>query len=532
MSDVKSASDAIDRAQLATRIAEDRFAYFVENVTDYAIYSLDPTGVISSWNAGAARFKGYSADEIIGRNFANFFTEEDRAAGKPQLALATAAREGKFESEGWRVRKDGSQFWASVVLDAIRDPNGELLGFTKITRDITERREAAIALEKAQAQLAQAQKMESVGHLTGGVAHDFNNLLAIILGSLERITRTLATPTPDLQRIAQSVEHAMEGARRAATLTQRLLAFSRQQPLTPKRVDANKLVAGMSDLLRRTLGEEIAIETVAAPELWPIFADPNNVELAILNLAVNARDAMPEGGRLTIETANIQFSRAGTEVAPGDYVAISVTDTGCGMPRDIVERAFEPFFTTKDVGHGTGLGLSQVYGFAKQSGGHVKIYSEPGEGTTVRLFFPRLDVRDDDAPEVIASAVLPRGNPSETILVVEDDDGVRANTREMLNELGYRTIEAGNGHAALVALRAHPEVRLLLSDVGLPGGMNGQQLAERAREMRPDLKIMFATGYTRKALMHDGRLDEGVQLLMKPFTYAALASKLRSVLDG
>ncbi len=518
------------QAEIHSRM-EGRFAYFVESVTDYAIYTMDERGVVTSWNVGASRIKGYRSDEIIGRNFSCFFTQEDREAGLPERALATAAREGKYEAEGLRVRKDDSRFWANVVLDAIRDRNGTLLGFAKITRDVTERREAQIALQKAQAQLAQSQKMEGIGHLTGGVAHDFNNLLAIIMGGLETMQRALDNPEPDLVRVRRALGSASEGAKRAATLTQRLLAFSRQQPLEPRYVEVNKLVVGMSDLVRRTLGEEIVVEQLSAPDLWPVFADPNNLEIAILNLAVNARDAMPKGGYLTIETVNTHWrDLTGEDVVPGDYVVVSITDTGCGMAPEIVDRAFEPFFTTKDVGHGTGLGLSQVYGFVKQSGGHIKIYSQPGEGTTVRIYLPRLDGVADQAPAAEPHGTVARDARLETILVVEDDVGVRLNTREMLEELGYRTVEAGTANAALDALRKHPQIRLLFTDIGLPGGMNGQRLAERARELRPDLSVLFATGYARNALMRDGHLEEGVQLLTKPFTYVALAAKLHAVL--
>ncbi|HEX2891363.1 response regulator [Vineibacter terrae] len=381
--------------------------------------------------------------------------------------------------------------------------------------------------------LRQAQKMESIGQLTGGVAHDFNNLLTVIAGNLETLQRQLRDPTCNVAALERAADQAMRGAQRATTLTQRLLAFSRQQPLDPRPVDVGRLVAGMSDLLRRTIGEQIAVETVLAGGLWSIHADPNQLELAILNIAVNARDALPGGGKLTIETANAfldeAYSAAFAEVVPGQYVVIAITDNGVGMSRDTINRAFEPFFTTKEIGHGTGLGLSQVYGFVKQSGGHVKIYSELGEGTTVKIYMPRQHAAESAA---VAEPVhdAPGATGHETILVVEDDDDVRTHTRGILRELGYRVLEAASGKAALRLIEQHPQIDLLFTDVGLPDGMNGRQLADAARQLRGDLKVLFTTGYARNAIVHDGRLDPGVQLITKPFTYAMLAAKLQDLL--
>jgi len=388
--------------------------------------------------------------------------------------------------------------------------------------------------ERAEEALRQAQKMESIGQLTGGVAHDFNNLLTVIVGNLESMQRNLRAARPDPATLQRSTDQAMRGAQRAASLTQRLLAFSRQQPLDPKPTDINRLVTGMSDLLRRSIDERIAIETVLSGGLWVVHVDPNQLEVALLNLAVNGRDAMPDGGRLTVETANAHlddaYAAAQAEVVPGQYVLIAITDSGTGMDRATVERAFEPFFTTKEVGQGTGLGLSQVYGFVKQSGGHVKIYSEVGHGTSVKIYLPRLHAQARIAePEPVVRA--PRAVQSETLLVVEDDDDVRAYTTGILRELGYGVIEAPNGRAGLRALEQHPEIVLLFTDVGLPDGMNGRQLADRARQLRSDLKVLFTTGYARNAIVHDGRLDPGVQLITKPFTYTALANKLRDILD-
>jgi PAS domain S-box-containing protein len=506
---------------------ERRFRLLVESVTDYAIYMLDSEGHVVNWNPGAARAKGYSREEIIGRHFSTFYTPEDKAAEIPKLALRTARETGKFEAEGWRVRKDGSRFWASVIINAVKAPDGQILGFAKVTRDLTERRAAD---ERAR----QAQKMEGVGQLTGGVAHDFNNLLTIIIGNLEALQRTVRRPDLDVDRLERSVANAMRGARRAESLTQRLLAFSRQQPLDPKPIDLGRLVTGMSDLLRRTLGEQITIETVLSGNVWRALADPNQLELAILNLAVNARDAMPSGGKLTLETANVhlddQYAASQAEVVPGQYVMLAVTDSGSGMTAEVMAKAFDPFFTTKDIGHGTGLGLSQVYGFIKQSRGHVKIYSEIGEGTTIKLYLPRAHAVPAEAEVDVAQPVA--GSKDETILVVEDDPDVRAYSCETLAELGYTIVAAENGAAALRLLAANPKVRVLFSDIGLPGGMNGRQLSEEARKLRPDLKVLFTTGYARNAIVHDGRLDPGVELITKPFIQATLAEKLRDILDA
>ncbi|HZV03708.1 MAG TPA: ATP-binding protein, partial [Gemmataceae bacterium] len=365
-----------------------------------------------------------------------------------------------------------------------------------------------------------------------GVAHDFNNLLQIIIGNLETLQRTLPIESARLQRAAKN---AMNGAQRAATLTQRLLAFSRRQPLDPKPLDLNVLVNGLSDMVHRTLGETIAVETVLGAGVWRVEADPAELEAAIINLAVNARDAMSSGGRLTIETSNAHIDEAyvasHSEVIPGQYVAIAVTDNGVGMDAKTVAQAFEPFFTTKAVGKGTGLGLSQVYGFVKQSGGHVKIYSELGHGTTVKLYLPRLRAQAGAEPDS-EPAPDPEGDKEETILVLEDDDEVRANSVDSLRELGYRVIEAHDGPSALRLLERQPRVDLLFTDIVLPGGLTGAEVALRARTLRPTLKVLFTTGYARNAIIHHGRLDKGVQLIVKPFSFSDLAVKVRDVIDS
>jgi PAS domain S-box-containing protein len=513
---------AATAAQLAE--TERRFHLLIDGVTDYAIFMLDTAGNVISWNPGAERIKGYSSAEILGHHFSRFYTEDDRQKGLPRTALATAERTGKYEAEGWRCRKDGTTFMANVVINAIRDASGRLLGFAKVTRDITEKK-------AAEEQLRQAQKMEAVGQLTGGVAHDFNNLLTVIMGNLENLDRILP-PAPSTQRI---IAAALRAASRAAMLTHRLLAFSRRQPLTPEVLSANKLVAGISELLRRTLGESILIETVLAGGLWPTLADGNQLENALINLAINARDAMPEGGKLMIETANTHldeaYARMHEEVEPGQYVGIFVTDTGVGMARETVAHAFEPFFTTKEIGQGTGLGLSQVYGFIKQSGGHVKIYSEVGEGTTVKLYLPRHRGAENVIDERPEAYQLPRGR-SELVLVVEDDPDVRDYTVEMVGDLGYSVLSAPDGASALRLLDTHRQVSLLFTDVGLPGGMNGRQLAEHALQRQPRLKVLYTTGYARNAIVNQGRLDPAVEVVFKPFTYSDLATKIRHVLEG
>jgi signal transduction histidine kinase len=421
---------------------------------------------------------------------------------------------------GWR--------WFDFQMRPVRDSHGTVVAIVPEAVEVSERRQAEEALR-------QAQKMEGIGQLTGGVAHDFNNLLTIIVGSLETVRRQIKQSGFDTANIDHLVESAMRGAQRAASLTQRLLAFSRQQPLDPKPIDLSRLVSGMSDLLHRTIGEQIAIETVMSAGLWRTNIDANQLEMAIINLAVNARDAMPNGGKLTIETSNAsldeRYADNQVEVIPGQYVMLAVTDNGIGMTAETVAKAFEPFFTTKDIGHGTGLGLSQVYGFVKQSGGHVRIYSEIGQGTSVKIYLPRL-YSNEPVPVAEPSPRIAKGRDGETILAVEDDSDVRAHTCGILRELGYRVLEAANGSAALEILQTHPEIDLLFTDVGLPGGMNGRQLATAARELNRKLKVLFTTGYARNAIVHEGRLDPGVQLITKPFAYAALSGKVRDMLDA
>jgi PAS domain S-box-containing protein len=521
------------RIQQALIASERRFRLLLEGVVDYAIFQLDPNGIIATWNAGAERIKGYTADEILGRHFRSFYTPEEVQAGVPETALATARREGRYEAEGWRLRKDGARFFASVVIDAIRDDNDELVGFAKITRDITERMEAQRKLREAQEQLVVSQKMEAIGQLSGGVAHDFNNLLMIVLGNLETIQRRVKElgGSANIQRALNS---AMRGAQRAAALTARLLAFSRRQALSPRPLDVNKFLSGVVEFLQRSLGELIEIEAVGAPGLWQIEIDAAHLESALVNLAINGRDAMPHGGKLTIEAANVfideEYCRVNQELSPGQFVTVCVSDTGTGMSKDILDRAFEPFFTTKELGQGTGLGLSQVYGFVKQSGGHIKLYSEPDQGTTVKMYFPRLVGRGAEEEEV-PSEPVGVGEQDETILVVEDDDDVREYLLDVLRDLKYQVISASSADAALNILkRAALRVDLLLTDVIMPG-TNGRELGRLAQQLRPSLKILYMTGYSRNAVVHQGRLDEGVEFIQKPMTQADLSARVRQILD-
>jgi PAS domain S-box-containing protein len=514
---------------------DEQFRLLVEGVTDYAIYMIDTQGRVSSWNPGAERIKGYSAEEIIGESYARFFTEEDRKAGVPQRILEAAARDGRFETEAWRVRKDGTRFYVNALLTALHDNTGRLIGFVKVTQDVTERLKQQQALEQARAALAQSQKIEALGQLTGGVAHDFNNILHVIGNAIAAIRNGMQANDANSVSSLKYLEMAKRNVERGSSITSRLLAFSRQQPLDPKPVDANKLLQNMRDLVRQAVGESVAVETVFSSGLWTVLADVNQLETAILNLILNSRDAMERSGKLTLETANAlldeTYAAAHQEVKGGQYVMIAVSDTGKGMAKNVVDRAFEPFFTTKSPGEGTGLGLSQVFGFVKQSGGHVKIYSELGQGTTVKLYLPRL--RSAEATD-FAEAVeaTPAHARNETILLVEDHEDTRISTADMLRALGYSVAEAADGASALRALEQLGQIDLLFTDVGLPGDLNGRQLADEAVRRQPGLRVLYTTGYARNAIIHHGRLDSGVQLLPKPFTQPELARRVRHALES
>jgi PAS domain S-box-containing protein len=512
--------------------SERRYRRLVEAVVDYAIFQLDMAGHVATWNPGAQQIKGYKPEEIVGKHFSTFYTEEDRKAGVPTRALAEAAEKGRFEAEGWRVRKDGTKFWASVVIDRIEDDDGNLVGFAKVTRDVSERKEAQDRLRQVQDQLAASQKLEAIGQLSGGIAHDFNNLLMIVIGNLETAERHSRQLGGNVN-LLRALSHAKRGAQRAAALTSRLLAFSRRQPLSPKPLNVNNFLSGLQEFLQRTLGERIEVQTVGSAGLWTVEVDANHLESSILNLAINARDAMPVGGKLTVEAVNVSsdedYFRSNPELSPGQYVAICVTDTGTGMTPDTLAHAFEPFFTTKEPGHGTGLGLSQVYGFVKQSGGHIKIYSELGQGTTVKIYLPRHHGSAETETE--AETAVAEGDATETILVVEDDADLRIYITEALRDLSYRVLSAPSAQSALtILLQEEPKIHLMLTDVVMPG-LNGRELAKRAAQMRPGLKILFMTGYSRNAIVHQGRLDEGVDLVEKPVSQARLALKVREILD-
>jgi len=514
-------------AETKLRESEEQFRLLVQSVTDYAIYMLNVDGHVASWNAGAQRIKGYAPEEIIGRHFSDFYTEADRAAGLPRIGLETATRNGRWEHEGQRVRKDGTTFWAHVVIDAIRDDLGELVGFAKVTRDVSERRNAEATLQAAQATMIRSQKLEAIGQLTGGVAHDFNNLLQVIGGNLQLLSKDIAGNA----RAEMRVQSALGGVARGSKLASQLLAFARRQPLEPRVVNAGRLIKNMDEMLRRALGGEIEVETVVAGGLWNSLIDPDQLENAVLNLAINARDAMNGEGRLTIEASNAflddEYVRQQDELSAGQYVMIAVTDTGTGIPPDILERVYEPFFTTKAEDKGTGLGLAMVYGFLKQSGGHVKIYSEVGAGTTVKLYFPR-EVASEDTLVGAPSADLKGGE--ETVLVVEDDDEVREVAVSMLTELGYRVVKARDAASALVVVDSGIPIDLIFTDVMMPGTLRSPDLARKAKERLPNVAVLFTSGYTQNAIVHGGMLDPGVELLAKPYTREALARKIRHVL--
>ncbi|WP_426338187.1 PAS domain S-box protein [Pseudoduganella sp. S-14] len=505
------------RAEEALHASEQQFRLLVQSVTDYAIFMLSPTGIVTSWNAGAARIKGYDSDEIIGQHFSRFYTEEDKAAGLPENALRTAEREGQFEREGWRVRRDGTRFWAHVVIDPVRDHNGQLVGFAKVTRDVTAKRDADLALSQAKDALFQAQKMESIGKLTGGVSHDFNNLLNVIVNGLQLLKL-------DGRQEAQlrTIDTMERAAKRGATLTQQLLSFARQQPLKPEQLNVNDVLTAFEPVLRRAIRSEILLELRLSHRLPDIVVDEAQLEAAVLNLVVNSRDAIVGSGKIVVSTTwdAAPYDRQTREQSEHGFVQISVEDSGTGMSEEVSQRAVEPFFTTKPVGEGTGLGLSQVFGLAGQSGGALTLASSLGRGTIVTLAIPAL------AP---AEAVAAMSRPTK-VLVVDDQPEVLNMTVQLVESLGYPTVAAPNAEAALHLLSTHPEIEILFSDVVMPG-MNGIELACNALQLAPKLKVLLASGYMNASL-REQRQDSGLDdfpLLLKPFSIADVAKELKEL---
>jgi PAS domain S-box-containing protein len=496
--------------------SEEQFRLLVQGVSDYAIYLLDLEGKVTNWNLGAQRIKGYFANEIVGQHFSLFYTDGDRAAGVPQAALETASRDGRFEKEGWRVRKDGSRFWAHVIIDAIRDDDGTTIGYAKITRDITQRKKAEEELERARAFSLQAQKLEAIGQLTGGIAHDFNNLLMAILGSLELLRKRL----PDDSKSIALLENAAQGAQRGTTLTKRMLAFARNYELNKEAIDIPTLVHGMKDLVERSIGPSFNIETRFPLSLNLVEADANQLELALLNLSLNARDAMADGGDIVLAAReeNIPAGhRSGLEA--GRYIRLSVTDTGEGMDQETLLRATEPFFTTKGVGKGTGLGLSMVHGFAEQSGGRFILHSQKGEGTTAELLLPVAKISTKPiaaTPAPPAKALRPL-----TILAVDDDALVLMNTVHMLEDLGHTVFEAYSGNEALEILRREDSIDFVVTDQAMPK-MTGSELAKIIKREWPDIPVLLATGYADRVRGD----DIGLPKLTKPYMQRELADAI------
>lgn len=488
--------------------SERSFRLLVDGVADYALYMLDPTGIITSWNIGGERIKGYAPDEILGQHFSRFYTETDRANGKPARALGIAREKGRYEEEGWRVRKDGTFFWASVVLDPIYE-DGALVGFAKITRDITERRNTQLKLEAMQKQLAESQKFDALGQLTGGVAHDFNNLLMIISGSLHMLKRGPGDEAK-LQRAISAIETA---TKRGAALTNQLLTFARRQSVNPQAIDFADRIAAIREVLDAGVGSSVRLTFDIDRDVWPIKTDVSELETALLNLVINARDAMPDGGTVTIGAHNVTLDEA---PVAGDFVAIDVTDTGLGIPSDVLDKVFEPFFTTKPIGKGTGLGLSQVHGFAHQAGGTVRVASELGKGTTFTILLPRAE----ELPSR-ETAEAPPFRGSGTVLLVEDNPDVAVVSIGLLEQLGYQVRRVADAEAALSEIEKNG-VDFVFSDIVMPGKMDGLSLAHHLRQSRPTLPVLLATGYSDVAAGVRGDFP----ILRKPYEIHELSEAI------
>ena len=506
-------------AKEALRDSERNFQLLVSGVTDYAIFMIDPAGHVSSWNAGAERIKGYTAHEIMGQHFSRFYTEADRANGKPARALKTAREAGRYEEEGLRVRKDGTFFWASVIIDPIRDETGELIGFAKITRDVTERHDAQAALEKVRLQLAEAQKMEALGQLTGGVAHDFNNLLMVLTGNIHTLKR-LAQNDPKATRAATAIEVA---AQRGAALTRQLLTFARRQRVNPLSVNPHDQIEALREVLTSALGASIGLVIDLETHIWPIVVDVGEFEMALVNLVLNARDAMPDGGTVTVRGRNVacgddkQFSSA-------DCVAISVEDDGVGIPPDVIARVFDPFFTTKPVGKGTGLGLSQVHGFVHQAGGTVRVNSVLGEGTTLTMLMPRAP---EDAVAEPTAARAKSEKHAGVVLLVEDNPDVAGASTNLLEQLGYNVRWVSSAEAALTEIDKNG-VDIVFSDIVMPGRISGIDLARLLRMRQPNLPVLLTTGYSNAAQA----LGMEFVVLRKPYQMHELGRALADVRAG
>lgn len=489
---------------------------FVAAITDYAIYLLSPQGIVTSWNAGAQRFKGYASEEIIGQHFSRFYTEEDKADGLPARALHMAETSGKFEGEGWRVRKDGTRFWAHVVIDAIRNGDGELIGFAKVTRDITERREAAENLERSKEALFHAQKLEALGKLTGGIAHDFNNLLNVIISGMDILAAEGAHPANS--KVLDSMRRA---ATRGAALTGQLLAFARLQTLRQEKTQLNHVISSFEAVLRGANKESIAFRLELYPELPLVMIDSTQFEAGLLNLVINARDAVPnEGGSITVRTELVRLGDQDiNSLAAGRYVKITVEDNGMGMTPEVAARAVEPFYTTKEVGKGTGMGLSQVYGLLQQSGGDMVINTAPGQGCAVSLYLPALDDAPDGLPRTDST-----GN--DKALVVDDQPEVLMVAVELFRSLGYDVLSANNGSDALETLRRTPDIDVLFSDIVMPG-ISGIELGQEARQLVPGIKVILASGYAEPTLRAQNASVEDFQFVKKPYRIAEIAKNLR-----
>ena len=496
-------------AQEALRESERQFRLLVANVTDYALYMLDLNGIVTNWNAGAERIKGYAATEIVGHHFSHFYTERDRAAGTPAKALSIAREKGRFEAEGWRVRKDGSLFWANVIIDPIKDETGTLIGFAKITRDITERRNAQLALEKAQIERGHAQKMEALGQLTGGVAHDFNNLLMIISGHLRRLA-ALTGSDPKGERAVEAITTAIQ---RGSSLTRQLLTFARRQTLKPTTISIPDQITSFEAMLTSSLGSSARLASEIPPDIWPVRIDVSEFELALVNLAFNARDAMPQGGTITITAKNLSAEMAKPNDLQGEFVALTVTDTGSGIAPDILNKVFDPFFTTKQA-KGSGLGLSQVHGFAHQSGGSVTIVSELGKGTAITILLPRATEADEanSVEPPVAMAAQPQLAAAGEALLVEDNPEVKEVTVALLEQLGYRVQVADNADVSLDML-TKATFDILVSDIVMAGTIDGLQLAHTVRERYPRMPIVLVTGYSHSAV----NAESDFIVLRKPY---------------